>query len=511
MYLSSLLIFLFNLTLLTIGCQNQSDDDKNPIHTGPGENGNNHQDNNRESTQGPNEQAVYIGVIDTGVDVDHPAIHSLLGNPLEAQNGKDDDCNGYVDDVYGIDARFAVQGSKRSIEDCQGALPQGEAAASPHVRPGFEFEENDDGLRIIKGLNGGSHGTRMNRIIAYHVGRLGSEVERSIRIINCRIGDPSGPLASPENIFDLQNASRRTDLIQCLEYFTDLTRRGLNIAVINQSSGFPVDLKGSWRAISGGMPSSLAPVNVAKPYWLHTYTDADGNIRDGVEQRIRTLGELGVTYVTAAGNLLENNDQGEHRMYPATANLPNQISVASVHPETDQYWFDNDQALWGNGWAGTGYGQTTVHIAAPGGGIPNASISGAGTHKLTDAGKLVPVPEDEKRLYTPEDLKNDLGVDNLDEHNVQLAAADGIRVAGGDYEVNNGLFETSPAAAYVTAVVALLKAQDQTRTTEEIKQHLIETGRDVVSAPTDFGVFTEIHIQTASNKIVDAESALQGP
>lgn len=49
--------------------------------------------------------AVTIGVIDTGIDYTHPDIQAnMWKNPGEtAGNGIDDDGNGYVDDVYGID------------------------------------------------------------------------------------------------------------------------------------------------------------------------------------------------------------------------------------------------------------------------------------------------------------------------------------------------------------------------------------------------------------------------
>jgi subtilisin family serine protease len=61
-----------------------------------------------------------IAVLDTGVDLDHPdLVNNLWTNKLEvAQNGKDDDGNGFVDDIHGWDF----------VDD--DAVPEPEAAAA---------------------------------------------------------------------------------------------------------------------------------------------------------------------------------------------------------------------------------------------------------------------------------------------------------------------------------------------------------------------------------------------
>ncbi|MCS6771233.1 MAG: S8 family serine peptidase [Kiritimatiellae bacterium] len=46
---------------------------------------------------------IIVAVIDTGIDYNHPDLRAnMWSNPLESVNGLDDDNNGYVDDIYGI-------------------------------------------------------------------------------------------------------------------------------------------------------------------------------------------------------------------------------------------------------------------------------------------------------------------------------------------------------------------------------------------------------------------------
>lgn len=47
-----------------------------------------------------------VAIVDTGADLDHPdLVQNLWTNPGETENGRDDDGNGYVDDVHGVDIR----------------------------------------------------------------------------------------------------------------------------------------------------------------------------------------------------------------------------------------------------------------------------------------------------------------------------------------------------------------------------------------------------------------------
>lgn len=54
-------------------------------------------------SKGLKPKTVVVGVLDSGVQVDHPGlVKNVWSNPNEVpNNGKDDDGNGYIDDVHG--------------------------------------------------------------------------------------------------------------------------------------------------------------------------------------------------------------------------------------------------------------------------------------------------------------------------------------------------------------------------------------------------------------------------
>ncbi|MFM2183508.1 MAG: hypothetical protein RJB61_1802, partial [Actinomycetota bacterium] len=61
--------------------------------------------------------SVYVGVIDEGIDLNHPDLASnVWTNPVDPANGVDDDGNGYVDDVNGWD----FDGNNNSVFDGAG-------------------------------------------------------------------------------------------------------------------------------------------------------------------------------------------------------------------------------------------------------------------------------------------------------------------------------------------------------------------------------------------------------
>ena len=128
-----------------------------------------------------------IGVIDTGVDFTHEdLLANMWINPFETFDGIDNDGNGYIDDIHGINA---INGS------------------------GYPMDDN-------------GHGTH----VAGTIGAVGDNgkgvagVNHSVKIMSLKFLDAKG-------------AGYLSDAIECIQYVVDMKRRGINIRVTNNSWG----------------------------------------------------------------------------------------------------------------------------------------------------------------------------------------------------------------------------------------------------------------------------------
>lgn len=282
---------------------------------------------------------VVIALIDTGIDYGHPDLQGKIWlNPGEAlgtdnnDNGIDDGCednidgdnNGYLNDCHGINSmvdRINADGSLNPI------------AGDPI----------DDEVGHGTNMAGIMAATANNQTANYHGGIAGvAGIESRIRIVTCK----SGTFAS--DVFPLIPgvtipAVTETAIRGCLNYFLDLKRRSVNIAVINAS---------------GGMSKHINIGNFMYPLVRDTYllnTPAMYQLADELEQ-------ADIVVVAAAGNFSWSIDivPEERAYFPAAFGNENIIAVGAI----------NNQ---GNLWSGTSYGRWSVDLFAPGESILSTS------------------------------------------------------------------------------------------------------------------------------------------
>jgi subtilisin family serine protease len=203
---------------------------------------------------------VIVAVIDTGIRYTHQDLASQMWhNPGEIPgNGRDDDGNGFVDDVFGINAI---------------------------TRSGDPMDDNDHGTHVSGTIGAAATNGHPHVGVTWHV-----------QLMGCKFLSAGG-------------GGMTSDAIICIDYAVNMGAKVMN---------------NSW----GGGAFSQALL------------DAIDRARD-----------RGVLFVAAAGNFSINHDLTP--VYPASYQLDNIIAVAALDRNDRLADFSD-------------YGQTTVHLGAPG-------------------------------------------------------------------------------------------------------------------------------------------------
>ena len=157
--------------------------------------------------------AVYVGVIDEGIQFTHPDLDGQVwANPFDPADGRDNDGNGYVDDIHGWD----FDGRNNTIYD------------------GGTRGNLDD------------HGTHVS-------GTIGAKANNGAGVagVNWNVTLISGKFLG-------RRGGTTANAIKAVDYFTDLkTRHGLNIVATNNSWGGGGFSQGLLDAITRGANQNI--------------------------------------------------------------------------------------------------------------------------------------------------------------------------------------------------------------------------------------------------------------
>jgi subtilisin family serine protease len=323
---------------------------------------------------------VVLAVWDSGTDVSlFP--NNLWTNTKETKNGKDDDGNGFIDDVHGIafdlDAApstallFPITNLSTPLETIQkyssGMSDMQSNIDSPAARAAREYIRSLKSEEIGRFLE--DFGQWGNYMHGTHVAGIMAEGNPAARLLVTRIEFDyrNVPLHAPSLERARAEAAAAKRIVQ---YFRDA-----GVRVVNMSWG------GSRQDIENALERKGVGADAAERAALAREIFAVG--RDGLEAAINAAPEI--LFIAAAGN--SNNDSQFSEMIPSGLSAPNLITIGAVDQAgkpTSFTTFGRNVSLYASGYQ--------VDSFVPGGAREKASGTSMAAPQVANlAGKLLAI------------------------------------------------------------------------------------------------------------------------
>lgn len=322
-------------------------------------------------------QPVMIGIWDSGVDVD-VFRDIVFTNPDEKTDGRDDDGNGFVDDIHGIafdlDGNYSTDllhplgdqegkleaafTSMQGFQDLTSAIDSPEAAAVRKKLAGMPPDEVGPFLTTLSFGGLYSHGT--------HVAGIASRGNPFARLLVARITfdyHQTPQAMTVETARRLADDYRRT-----AQYFADH-----GVRVVNMSWGW------SFKEIEGGLEANGVGKDAEERAAMAR--EMIDILSEGLRDAMTATPQI--LYVAAAGN--DDNDVEFNVTIPSGFDLPNLMVVGAVDQAGDPTSFTSggrNVKVYANGFQ--------VESDVPGGGTMKMSgTSMASPNVCNLAGKLI--------------------------------------------------------------------------------------------------------------------------
>ena len=420
-----------------------------------------------------------IAVLDSGIDFKHKCLKAnQWKNPKEKKNSRDDDYNGYIDDLTGWNFitesyspwkrnefpkfpqeifRYYQVRKKKTLDQATEA----ELQWYNTIRKKEEFKET---LSVFKRF---IHGT--------HIGGIASgcqkQESKSIKLMSIRyLGKAEKGIALAPTFKPKRGLSQSKGIKHIRQFSKEYARwqkRKLKTAVEYASTYAKV--------INGSFGTSMVSGRKYATNWYKEQfnkeipDDLKEEIaREFVDQLIEVTEDIvdefpGLLFVFSAGNANDDNDEFPH--YPSDARRKNVISVGASFFFKEKAYFSN-------------FGKKTVDVFAPGAAITSVipdqkTLPVNGTSQAAPlvsnlAANIMLIAKSLKLKLTPALVKNII-VDTVDEKTDLLDKS----VSGGIINFNRALYLVKKLKNYPYPS-ALLKARRTISDQKNLKEDLVQ-------------------------------------